>query len=771
MQKKHTSRHIYSEQTRLLYSNALMPIVVSMICATLLVMFLWDELSHARLVVWLVVFFSISAFRLHLLSLYERRPEYDPDDRIWRYRFVVGNYCAASLWGMSAFIIFPEHSLAHQVVYFMIMVGIAAGGMASLCPSFIALAGFISLILMPLVVKLCLDGTYSALLMAFLVFLSWYVNFVGGKKINRNILENIELRHQSANRERILKLSEERYRHLFGNAPLGIIQYDAEGAIIDCNEELIRILGSTRERLIGLNMFDDLNDADVLAALRDSFATGEGYYEGDYTSITGNKTTPIRAFFKTIAPSEKQISGGIAIIEDFSEKRQSEELIRYHASYDSLTGLPNRRMFLDHLSSEIARAARHGYFGALLYLDLDNFKTINDSLGHAVGDEFLKVVAERLTDFVRKEDVASRMGGDEFTVVITELGDSAQLAASKVRKIAEDMSLCLSSPRGIGGRDLQSTVSIGISLFPKDDKGADEILKQSDTAMYRAKAAGRNEICFFLPAMQEAADEKLHISTELRHALKENELFLNFQPQVDISGNLMGAEALLRWEHPQRGTMPPRVFIPIAEESGLMHDIGRWVLAETCSRLKKWADAGLLRESLTISVNISGIELAAGDFVHTISNIIRETRADPKYLGLELTEGSLISTGQDVVEKMTQVRDLGVKFSVDDFGTGYSSLSYLRSLPINTLKIDRSFVNDISKVNHNNVLVDTIIMMATNLKLDVIAEGVENGHELNYLSNKGCFVYQGFYFSEPLSVDAFEAVLESGRIDRVNESP
>jgi diguanylate cyclase (GGDEF)-like protein len=499
--------------------------------------------------------------------------------------------------------------------------------------------------------------------------------------------------------------------------------------------------------------------------LRKSISSGEGYFEGDYSSVTGNKTTPVRVFFKTIHHSEKAVSGGICIVEDFTEKKESEQLIKYHASYDTLTGLPNRRLFLDYLGGEISRAERHDYFGALLYLDIDNFKTINDSLGHSVGDEYLIMVASRLSEFIRKEDVAARMGGDEFTVVFTELGSSSQIAASKVRNIAEELNLCLSSPCKIGARDLQSTVSIGISLFPKDNRGVDDILKQADTAMYRAKAAGRNEICFFLPSMQEAADEKLHISTELRQALKQDELYLCFQPQTDVSGNLIGAEALLRWYHPEKGMIPPDVFIAIAEETGLMQDIGQWVLRAACLRIRDWKDKRLLKNDQTISVNISGIEIASPDFVSQVLRTLEKTGASPHNLGIELTEGSLISTGKDIVGKMMKVQELGVKFSVDDFGTGYSSLNYLRSLPLHTLKIDRSFVNDINSSKDNVVLVDTIIMMARNLGLDVIAEGVETEQELRYLNSKGCLVYQGFYFSKPVKEELFVQILERGRID------
>lgn len=760
-----TKEKIAVEQTRMLYEYALMPIIVSVLAAALLAVNLWVEIDHGILLCWLAAITLVALFRMRLVRVYKSQESVVESSDYWHLRFLIGNYLSASLWGVSSFLILPEHNLSLQIVYFMVIVGMAAGGVSSLCPSFRAVAGFLTLILAPLILKLLLFLTWPALLKAFLVFLFWYVTVSGSKKIHSNIRENIELRQQSITREKILKLSEERYRHIFSNAPLGILQYDSEGRIIDCNDELVRILGSARERLIGLNMLTTLENKEMLEAIRKSITTGEGYLEGDYASITGNKTTPIRAFFKTILQSDTGISGGIGIVEDFTEKKKSEQLIKYHASYDILTGLPNRRLFMDYLGGEISRAERHSYFGALFYLDIDSFKTINDSLGHSVGDEFLIVVASRLNEFIRKEDVASRMGGDEFTVVFTELGDTPQEAASNARSIAEELNLCLSSPCKVGARELQSTVSIGISLFPKDDKGVDDILKQADTAMYRAKAAGRNEICFFLPSMQQAADEKLHISTELRRALKDDKLFFCYQPQVDSAGRLIGAEALLRWRHPDKGMIPPEAFIAIAEETGLMQDLGQWVLQKACLKIKEWADKGLLRDDQSISINMSGIEVASPDFVSHVTGIIKETGVDPRFLGIELTESSLVTTGKDIVTKMMKLRELGVKFSVDDFGTGYSSLNYLKSLPLHTLKIDRTFVGDINSSAENVVLIDTIIMMANNLGLEVIAEGVETRAELDYLQGRGCLVYQGYFFSKPLEEAVFVEILKRGRLE------
>jgi diguanylate cyclase (GGDEF)-like protein/PAS domain S-box-containing protein len=640
----------------------------------------------------------------------------------------------------------------------------AAGGIASLCPSLPVVVGFLSFLLIPLIVKLIGTGTEESIFNGSLLVLFLAVALLGAVKINANIRENIKLHSLSVARENILKVSEERYRHIFGNAPLGILHYDSNGTIVDCNEEFVSILGSSRVLLIGMKMFTTLKNEEILNAVKKSLTDGEDYYEGDYTSVTGRKTTPIRAFFKAIKSSEDAIIGGVGIVEDFTDKKKSEEMIRYHASYDHLTGLPNRRLLIDQLHNEMARAQRHGHYGALLFIDLDNFKTINDSLGHSVGDELLVVVAKRISECIRREDTAARMGGDEFVILLTELDDTVGLASYKVRGIAEELRLCLSAPCQIAGQDLRITPSVGVSIFPTPDQGVDDILKQADSAMYRAKNAGRNSIRFFLPHMQEDVDERLAISSEISKALTNNQFALHYQPQVDRSGRLIGAEALLRWYHPERGLIPPNAFLEIAEETGLMLDIGQWVLREACLQIKKWTDNLQLNDTHTISVNMSGKEIAAPGYVDMVTTILKETGAAPENLGIELTEGSLVSTGKDIIDKITALRKMGVKFSVDDFGTGYSSLSYLKSLPLNTLKIDRSFVNDIKDGNENVVLVDTIILMARNLGLDVIAEGVETEQEVLYLNKRGCEVYQGFYYSKPVPAETFTAMLESGSV-------
>lgn len=759
---KSTSDQIRLEQVRLLYHNSTSSILLSFFGGLLLCWTQWAVTSHAAIGAWLALFFIVYIVRGFLIFQYRKNNIAHRSLDRWHNRFVITTYIVGGLWGAASLFFFPLNSQLHQAIFFIIITGMTASAVSALSASLATVIGFLSLALLPLMAKMLLIGSTESYYLGLLVTIFWLVNLFNARKIHASIHDNIRLRLQGAERERILSTSEERYRHIFNNAPLGIFHYDTDAVVIDANDTFINIIETTRDFLIGFNMLTMMKDQKMLRVIKKALETGEGYFEGDYTTITSGKTTPIRIFFKAIRSSDETIIGGVGIVEDFTERKRAEQQIKYHATYDSLTGLPNRRLLLNQLKNEISRARRHSHHGALLFIDLDNFKTINDSLGHSVGDKLLTLVAARIKEFIRLEDSAARMGGDEFTIILTHLNAAVESAANKAREIAEELSLCLSNPCQIEGQTLHITPSVGVSLFPKEGAGADEILKQADTAMYRAKAAGRNEIRFFLPSMQEAANERLRLSTELRQALDCNEFAIYYQPQVEQSGNIIGAEALLRWHHPERGVVPPGLFLRIAEETGLMIEIGRWVLQIACRHIKEWTESGLLKDAIVVAVNISGKEFAAPDFIDGVASVLQETGASPDHLGIELTEGSLVSTGDDIVSKITRLRKMGIKFSVDDFGTGYSSLSYLKKLPLNTLKIDRSFVNDIQDAEHDVVLVDTIIMMTQNLGLDVIAEGVETEDELRYLAERGCNTYQGYYFSRPVPVEKFTTMLSSG---------
>ena len=448
------------------------------------------------------------------------------------------------------------------------------------------------------------------------------------------------------------------------------------------------------------------------------------------------------------------------------EREAAEAAIEFQSCHDSLTELPNRRLLVDCLDQEISRCRRHHHLAAVLFIDIDRFKTINDSLSHTVGDALLHEVAVRLKRNLREEDTAARLGGDEFAVILSQLGNDEILAARKTRRLAEKIGNILAEPYEVNGQVLHVTASIGIAMCPLDGADADETLKQSDIAMYRAKQIGRGSIQFFLPDMQQTTQQRLTLENELRHALERDEMELYFQPQLDADGRVLGAEALLRWHHPERGMVSPAEFVPVAEETGIILPLGEWVLASACARLKAWMEseqAGGIAPFPYIAVNVSPRQFRQQDFFQRVQHIIRQAGVDPAYIELELTEGMLIENIDDTAYKMERLSDLGIRLSIDDFGTGYSSLSYLTRLHLDRIKIDQSFVRNAPGDASSATIVQTIIIMAQHLGLEVIAEGVETEAELAFLRDKGCLAYQGFYFSKPLPSEEFFRYLLSRR--------
>ncbi|MGD9366870.1 MAG: EAL domain-containing protein [Desulfobacteraceae bacterium] len=453
------------------------------------------------------------------------------------------------------------------------------------------------------------------------------------------------------------------------------------------------------------------------------------------------------------------------------ERERAEAIIEFQAVHDSLTGLPNRCLLIDRIDQEISRCRRHNYMAAVLFIDIDRFKSINDSLGHDVGNVLLCKVTERLKRNMRREDTAARIGGDEFALVLSELDKNEALAASRTQRLAEKIANILSLPYEVEGYILHTTSSIGIAMFPNDSADASEILKQSDIAMDRAKQLGRNTIQFYQPEMQVAVKERLLIENELREALQRDEMEIHYQPQLDAEGETVGAEALLRWNHPERGLVKPYEFIAIAEETGMILTLGEWVLCTVCDQLRRWtnsADSGQAYQLPRISINVSPRQFRQKDFFQRIQHVIETKGINPRCIELELTEGMLIENMEEAAFKMEQLSGLGVRLAIDDFGTGYSSLHYLTHLPLHRIKIDRSFIRDMVKDPSRATVVQTIILLAHNLGLDVIGEGVETEAELKFLQEKGCFIYQGYYFSKPLPGEAFFRFLQNqGQINAV----
>ena len=450
--------------------------------------------------------------------------------------------------------------------------------------------------------------------------------------------------------------------------------------------------------------------------------------------------------------------GWVITFHDVTDLRRANEEIEHLAFYDPLTGLPNRRLLLDRLGQAPVLSQRSGKVGALLFLDLDHFKDLNDTLGHEVGDELLQEVAQRLLANVRVADTVARLGGDEFVVMLSELSTSTQEAAAMAQRIGEKILRGLSEPYLLRGHTHQGAASIGATLFGASAQSAIELLRQADIAMYQVKARRGNALCFFDPKMQTAINDRAQLEADLRQALVAQQLVLHYQPQATLQGDVIGAECLLRWQHPQRGMVPPGQFIAVAEESDLILHIGQWVLHSACTQLARWQEQPQWAH-LQLSVNVSARQFRQSDFVHQVIETLQVTGARAPLLTLELTESLVLDNVEDAIDKMHQLRTKGVRFSVDDFGTGYSSLAYLTRLPLHQLKIDQSFVRNLGARATDDVIVQTIIGMGRNLDLEVIAEGVETEAQKAILAGHGCDLYQGYLLARPMPVADFERSL------------
>jgi diguanylate cyclase (GGDEF)-like protein/PAS domain S-box-containing protein len=450
-----------------------------------------------------------------------------------------------------------------------------------------------------------------------------------------------------------------------------------------------------------------------------------------------------------------QVTGAVIVFHDVSMARAVVLEMSHLAQHDALTDLPNRMMLNDRLTQAISLARRNHHLLAVLFLDLDGFKNINDSLGHSIGDKLLQSVSARLLACVRKSDTVSRQGGDEFVVLLPEVTHAADAAISAAKIITE-----LKNAHGIGEHRLHVTVSIGISTYPDHGENGETLIKNADTAMYHAKQCGRNNFQFFKPDMSLRAVERQSLEGQLRYALERQELLLHYQPKVNLkTGAIVGVEGLIRWQHPLRGLLLPGQFLTIAEDTGMIVAIGQWVLREACRQTREWLDAGLL--AVPVAVNISSLEFRSQQFLEHVQVALKDTCLDPRYLELELTETVLMQHAESTTYALGQLKAIGVRLAVDDFGTGYSSLSYLTRFPIDSLKLDQSFVHNMIAKSNDAIVISAIISMAKSLKQSVIAEGVETVEQLAFLKAHGCDEGQGYYFGRPAAAQQFANLLET----------
>ncbi|MBW9261461.1 MAG: EAL domain-containing protein [Candidatus Thiodiazotropha sp. (ex. Lucinisca nassula)] len=547
---------------------------------------------------------------------------------------------------------------------------------------------------------------------------------------------------------------------LSASVNIGLIATDTNLNINYFNESAARIFGMEPNQLKeqSIQIFHAGHGPESKERFKAAMqiAQDKGEYRFQLNLPIKGETRYLDARISPIREDDQELQGYILMIEDVTRQREAERLINFQASYDHLTSLPNRRTLLTRLQQTISRCKRHSHLGAVLFVDLDNFKQVNDSLGHSVGDSLLQEVAQRMLRDVRDEDTVARLGGDEFVVLLSESGNTLEKAIADIKQVADKLNENIAQPYLIDGHEIRTTTSIGISVFPTSDETADDILRQADTAMYQAKEAGRNTFRFFSLSMQKNIEARIQLLDELHRAIEENQFKVYFQPQFDSSMHLVGMESLVRWKKAYNKVRQPGDFIPLAEESGLIQPINNFVLRH--SLLKHWTWKKTYAEKVVkrISVNVSAVQFNQDNFVQNILDIISQTGTDPSVLTLEVTESMLLHDIDTTVSKMKQLKASGVRFSIDDFGTGYSSLAYLKRLPISEIKIDRSFILDMLDDPNDAAVVETIVKLATQLGMETVAEGVENRDVLEQLVNFGCHAFQGFYFSQPVPAEEFE---------------
>ena len=614
-----------SEQIRILFASIPISLISILICSLALAVVQWSVIDHDIIITWLIGTNLLSVVRWTMYRRFRRSdtgPVVDPD---WYRRAVASSIASGLTWGLGGYFLFAEQSPVHQVFLGLVVAGICAGAITTLSAISLAARGFVTLAILPIIIKFNLIDSEISLAMIGVSVLFVVMILISSQRINKTIVESLQIRHQ---------------------------------------------------------------------------------------------------------------------------RELAEKTIRHQAHFDDLTDLPNRRLLLTTLRREMAKADRHRRIGAVFFIDLDRFKSINDSLGHAVGDDLLVEVARRIAERLRREDTVGRLGGDEFVVLLPEVGDDQEAAAEHATHIAEEIRKRFKQPFQIQGHDIHLSISIGIALFPMNVP-AEDLLKFADVAMYRAKNEGRDSVRLFSDEMQEAVNQHRVIEKGLRLALDNEEFELYYQAQLNAKQQIVGAEALLRWNHPEKGIIAPGEFIDVAEQTGLIVPIGEWVLRTACEHLVK------LPHNIMVSVNVSPRQFSDKRFIDHLQETLLETGADPGLLKLEITEGLAMADIEHTIETMNQIKALGLSFSIDDFGTGYSSLSYLKRLPVDELKIDQAFVRDISETSDLAIIADTIIVMAQKMNLEIVAEGIETVTELDYLLERRCDRFQGYYLSRPVSFDEF----------------
>lgn len=590
---------------------------------------------------------------------------------------------------------------------------------------------------------------------------------------NRRLSQEVNLRVATENElksaEEVLRLSHQRLLLHREQTPLAVIEWNTNFEFVYWNKAAEKIFGFKKEEVLGHHVSEKIlaeSARDTVNSIWEDLLAKKGGERSTNENLTKDGRIILCEWYNTpLVDQNGRVIGVTSLVDDITERKQSEDMIWKQANFDTLTGLPNRNMFHDRLEQELIKSNRSSLPLALLLIDLDEFKEVNDTLGHDVGDQLLKEAGHRITTCVRESDTVARLGGDEFMIILPEIHEK-----NKVDDIAEKIIDRLAEEYHLGNEVIHASGSIGITLYPSDASDIDSLIKNADQAMYAAKKKGRNCFSYFTQSLQDAAQNRLRLSNDLRNALQAHQFELYYQPIIDLNtGNIHKAEALIRWHHPVRGMVNPLDFIPLAEVTGLIHQIGDWVFKESAQKARRWSNS--FDSSFQITVNVSPVQFKTENklFTKACQQCLQELKLSGQNIIVEITEGLLLNADDEVIDKLLWLRDTGIQVAIDDFGTGYSSLSYLKKFDIDYLKIDKSFVHNLEIDNNNIALSEAIIMMAHKLGLKVIAEGVETEQQKQMLVDAGCDYAQGYLYSRPVPADEFEALLQHQLPDQYSQ--
>ena len=769
---------VRAEQVRLLYRFSLVGYLAALLVVFILGAILWKDLARPALFAW---FLAVSLVIVARYGLYKAFVALDPPSSelpAWERRFLAGSLLTALGWAAIGSVLLPETAqIAERYSVAMLVTVLVTGAVGYYAPHPYAykVAAFVGLV--PLALALGFSGERVQMaLSGAILLLAGMLPYVHAK-VNRALVDALAVRHDrealasALDRERArlqaanealaeemlgrLKaqqaelLSAQKLRMHVERTPLAVIEWDRDRRVAAWNPAAEAIFGFPAATAMGKLATELIVPPGGREAIETMWQELAGARDGSKMSLEnvtrGGRTIHCEWYNTPLVDPGGRVVGYASLVQDVTERLNTERTIHYMAHHDALTGLPNRRLMQDRLNQAIMQARRKQRHVAVLFLDLDRFKLVNDTLGHDSGDYVLKDVARRLATCVREVDTVSREGGDEFVIVLPDLErpESARIVADKILR-------ALRAPVEIGGQEIHVTPSIGISHYPNDATDVNHLLKHADSAMYQAKDAGRNTVRFFTGDLNFLLARRLEVESRLRKAIDNEEFFLRYQPQVDLpSGRISGMEALIRWNDPERGEIPPKDFVFVAEELGLIVPLGEWAFRTACRQLRGWAEEGF--DDVVVSVNISPRQFLSRHLVPSLLSIVRETGADPKRIELEITETMVMRNLEQSIELLDQLRAVGMRVAIDDFGVGYSSLGQLKRLPATGLKIDRSFITPTMEDPSSGSITEAIIAMARRLKLRVVAEGVETPAQLEFLRASQCDAFQGFLFSKPVT--------------------